>query len=120
MRRVLVLFTGLCGLTLLVPALARCSELGYYAQAIQGHVKILLARRSIDQLLADPATPSALQERLRLVLEIRDFASRELHLPENDSYRSYADIQRAAVVTNVIAAPEFSLQPLTWCFPIAG
>jgi predicted aminopeptidase len=54
------------------------------------------------------------------VLEIRDFASLELHLPENDSYRSYADIKRAAVVTTVIAAPEFSLQPLTWCFPIAG
>jgi predicted aminopeptidase len=103
-----------------VPTLALCSDLGYYAQAIQGHVKILLARRSIASLLAEPTTPPALQERLRLVLEIRDFASRELRLPENGSYRSYADIKRAAVVTNVIAAPEFSLQPLTWCFPVAG
>jgi predicted aminopeptidase len=120
MRRALVLFSGLCGLSLFVPALALCSDLGYYAQAVQGHVKILLARRPIDQLLAVPTTPPALKERLRLVLEIRDFASRELHLPENGSYRSYADIQRAAVVTNVIAAPEFSLQPLTWCFPVAG
>lgn len=116
MRRVLFLFF----LTLLVPALALCSDLGYYAQAIQGHVKILLARRSIDRLLVAPTTPPALKERLRLVLEIRDFASRELRLPENNSYRSYADIKRAAVVSNVIAAPEFSLQPLTWCFPFAG
>lgn len=106
--------------TLFLPALALCSDLGYYAQAVQGHVKILLARRSIDQLLTEPSTPPLLKERLRLALEIRDFASRELHLPENDSYRSYADIQRAAVVTNVIAAPEFSLQPRTWCFPFAG
>jgi predicted aminopeptidase len=120
MRRVLVLFSGLCALTLFVPALSLCSDLGYYAQAVQGHVKILLARRSIDSLLADPATPPVLQERLRLVREIRDFASRELHLPENGSYRSYADIKRDAVVYNVIAAPEFSLQPLTWCFPVAG
>jgi predicted aminopeptidase len=120
MRRALLLFSGLCGLSLFIPALALCSDLGYYAQAIQGHVKILLARRSIDQLLADPITPLALQERLRLVREIRDFSSRELHLPENGSYRSYADIQRTVVVTNVIAAPEFSLQPLTWCFPFAG
>lgn len=116
MRRILVLLS----VTLFLPALALCSDLGYYAQAVQGHVKILLARRSIDQLLIEPSTPPLLKERLRLVLEIRDFASRELHLPENDSYRSYADIQRAAVVTNVIAAPEFSLQPLTWCFPFAG
>ena len=120
MRRALLLFTGLCGLTLFAPALALCSDLGYYAQAVQGHIKILLARRSIDSLLAEPTTPPSLKERLRLVQEIRDFASRELHLPENGSYRSYADIKRTAVVYNVIAAPEFSLQPLTWCFPFAG
>ena len=114
------LILALLFLSLVVPTLALCSDLGYYAQAIQGHVKILLTRRPIEELLAEPTTPASLQERLRLVLEIRDFASRELLLPENDSYRSYADIQRAAVVTNVIAAPEFSLQPLTWCFPFAG
>jgi predicted aminopeptidase len=120
MKRALLLFSSLCGMTLFVPTLALCSDLGYYAQAIQGHVKILLARRSIDSLLTDSTISPALKERLHLVLEIRDFASRELHLPENGSYRSYADIERAAVVTNVIAAPEFSLQPLTWCFPLAG
>lgn len=119
-RRILVLLLGLSGLTLLFPVMVYCSDLGYYAQAVQGHVKILLARRSIDQLLASPTTPPALRERLRLVLEIRDFASRELHLPENDSYRSYADIKRTDVVYNVVAAPEFSLVPLTWCFPFAG
>jgi predicted aminopeptidase len=107
-------------LSLFVPTLALCSDLGYYAQAIQGHVKILLARQPIEQILADAKTPASLRQRLQLALEIRDFASRDLQLPENGSYRSYADIQRAAVVTNVVAAPEFSLQPLTWCFPFAG
>ena len=120
MRRALLLFSGLCGLTLFAPVLSLGSDLGYYAQAVQGHVKILLARRSIDRLLAEPTTPPALKERLKLVLEIRDFASRELHLPENSSYRSYVDIGRPNVVYNVIAAPEFSLKPLSWCFPVAG
>lgn len=115
-----MLISSLCGLTVFIPALALCSDLGYYAQAVQGHVKILWARRSIDHLLAEASTPSALKERLRLVQDIRDFASRELHLPDNDSYRSYADIKRVDVVTNVVAAPEFSLQPVTWCFPFAG
>ncbi|MBE0503912.1 MAG: aminopeptidase [Desulfuromonadales bacterium] len=110
----------LLSLSLFVPTLALCSDLGYYAQAIQGHVKVLLARQPIEKLLMESNTPPELKERLQLVLEIRDFASRELQLPENGSYRSYADIQRAAVVTNVIAAPEFSLQPLNWCFPFAG
>jgi len=120
MRRFFLLFLGFCGLIFCAPGLALCRDLGYYAQAIQGHIKILLARQPIDKLLADPNTPTSLQQRLQLVLEIRDFASRELLLPENGSYRFYADIQRSDVVTNVIATPEFSLQPLTWCFPVAG
>lgn len=107
-------------LILLFAGLAASSEIGYYAQAIRGHVRILLARQPIDRLLADPATPPQLKERLKLALELRDFASRELLLPENDSYRSYADLKRENVVYNVVAAPEFSLKPLTWCFPVAG
>jgi len=109
-----------CALALLIPALALCTDLGYYAQAVQGHVSILLARRSIDELLADETTLPALKERLKVVKEMRDFASRELLLPDNGSYRSYADIKRSDVVYNVVAAPEFSLKPLTWCFPFAG
>lgn len=120
MRRALFLLSLFVGLALLIPALAICTDVGYYAQAVQGHIKILLARRSIDQLLADPTTPPALKERLKLVQEIRDFASGELLLPDNGSYRSYVDIKRTYVVYNVVAAPEFSLKPLTWCFPFAG
>lgn len=100
--------------------LVACTNAGYYAQAAQGHAQILLARKPIDQLLEKETTPPILKERLRLVLEIREFASRELLLPDNGSYRSYADINRPDVLFNVVAAPEFSLQPVTWCFPFAG
>ena len=51
---------------------------------------------------------------------IRDFASKELGLPDNASYRSYADIHRPYVVWNVVAAPELSTEPRQWCFPVAG
>ena len=61
-----------------------------------------------------------LKERLRLSQQIRAFASGELHLPDNPSYRRYADLQRSAVVWNVVAAPEFSLTLQTWCFPVTG
>ncbi|MFK5925577.1 MAG: aminopeptidase, partial [Desulfuromusa sp.] len=44
----------------------------------------------------------------------------ELGLPDNDSYRCYADIGRPYAVWNVVAAAEFSLEPKQWCFPIAG
>ncbi len=71
-------------------------------------------------MLADPATPPALKSRLERVTAIRDFASTELKLPDNQSYRSYADLQRPFVVWNVFAAAEFSIEPEQWCFLIAG
>jgi predicted aminopeptidase len=52
--------------------------------------------------------------------EARDFSVEILGLPDNKSYRTYADLERDYVVWNVFAAPEFSLTPKQWCFPVAG
>lgn len=118
-RRMIVVITLFC-LGLLAIGLVACTELGYYTQATQGQLHLLWQRRPIAQVLADPAVPVQLKERLTLVLKIRDFASQELLLPENGSYRCYADLGRPHVVWNVVATPEFSLEPLTWTFPVAG
>ena len=105
---------------LCVLLLSGCETLAYYAQAVSGQVSLMSGKRSVDALLADPATAAPLRERLLLARSIRDFASRELKLPDNGSYRSYADIGRPYAVWNVVAAPEFALAPLQSCFPVAG
>jgi predicted aminopeptidase len=92
----------------------------YLMQAAAGQLRILHERVPIPRLLADPHTPQELRARLQQVEAARDFASQELHLPDNRSYRSYADIGREFVVWNVVAAPEFSVEPKRWCFPVAG
>jgi predicted aminopeptidase len=101
---------------------ALCVLLGgcYLMQAATGQYRLLHARVPIDTLIAAPETPSALRTRLSEVRAAREFASHELGLPDNRSYRSYADIGRPFVVWNVVAAPEFSLHPRRWCFPVAG
>lgn len=104
----------------LVPMLAGCTELGYYGQAVSGQWQLLSLRRPLDELLADPTTAPALQQRLASARRLREFASRELALPDNGSYRSYADLGRPFVVWNVFATPELSLQPQEWCFPVVG
>lgn len=101
-------------------ALSGCETLGYYAQAISGHLDLMSRARPVAELLADPQVPPALRERLALAQRIRDFASRELKLPDNGSYRGYADLGRPFAVWNVVAAPEFSLEPVRACFPVAG
>ena len=99
---------------------AGCSNVGYYLQSFDGQMRLLQARQSMDAVIANPATPPALKAKLQRVLEIRSFASRELKLPDNLSYRGYADLRRQYVVWNVFAAEEFSVEPRQWCFPIAG
>lgn len=97
-----------------------CSSLGYYAQAVGGHLDLLQRTRPVADWLADPATAPALRERLALTQRLRDYAIQELKLPDNKSYRGYADLERSAAVWNVVAAPELSLQLKTWCFPLMG
>jgi predicted aminopeptidase len=99
---------------------AGCSTLGYYAHSVGGHLTLLRSARPVSDWEADAAAPSALKQRLALSQRMRDFAVTELGLPDNASYRRYADLHRRAAVWNVVAAPELSLRLETWCFPFVG
>lgn len=101
-------------------SLSGCASVGYYWQAVHGHVSLLQASRPIAAWLQDETTPERLKTRLALAARMRAFAAQELGLPDNPSYLSYADLQRPAAVWNVVAAPELSLRPHRWCFPVAG
>lgn len=101
-------------------SLAGCSAVGHWGQAAGGHLGLIRAARPVPEWLADPATAPELAARLRLSQQMRDFASARLALPDNNSYRRYAELGRAAVVWNIVAAPEFGLQLKTWCYPLMG
>ncbi len=108
-------------LTLLLPLLlTACAQPAYLAQSLGGHLQLLVAAKPVDELLADPATDKTMRERLHLSQDLRDFSVERLHLPDNSSYRRYADLGRKAAVWNVVATPELSLELKTWCFPLMG
>ena len=94
--------------------------LGYYWQATTGHMAVMDKRRPVSEVIADPETSAVLRDKVTAASRAVDFAHDELLLPDNGSYQFYADIGRNYVVWNVFAAPEFSLTPLAWCFPVAG
>jgi predicted aminopeptidase len=100
--------------------LASCSTLNYYSQAAQGQLELLSDSRPIDDWIADPGTSSKLRLRLETARQIRRFAVSEMALPDNNSYKNYTALKRKYVLWNVVATPELSLKPLTWCFPVAG
>ncbi|NKC12383.1 MAG: aminopeptidase [Gammaproteobacteria bacterium] len=97
-----------------------CSTLAYYGQAIAGHVEVMHARRPLQQVIDDPTTVKTVREKLVLASKARQFAVRELGLPDNGSYSTYADLGRRFVVWNVVATPEFSFSPKQWCYPFTG
>jgi predicted aminopeptidase len=100
--------------------LVGCSTTLYLLQAADGEWHVLHARQSIVQVIDDPRTPESVVEELGEVRQARRFASSELGLPNNASYRTYVDLHRRFVVWNVVAAPVLSVEPKQWCFPIAG
>lgn len=112
------------GLRVLLPlialALSACSTVGYYWQAADGELQLLDARQPISQMLAAADTPTTLKRRLRLARQARAFASAHLKLPRNASYTTYSALNRPYAVWNVYATQEFSVQPITHCFPVAG
>jgi predicted aminopeptidase len=101
-------------------AAVQCQSLPYYNQAINGQMEILRNRKPISDLVGDPTTPAALRNKLIFILSVRDFAETKLQLPVHNHYLSYVELDRPYAVWNVFAAPEFSLAPKIWCFPIAG
>ena len=107
-------------LVMVLASLGGCATAGYYAQSIGGHLDLMAKRQDIGTLVDDESTPPDLKSRLERARAIREFATAELALPDNGSYRSYVDVGRPYVTWNVIATPALSLEPKTWCFPVVG
>jgi predicted aminopeptidase len=96
-----------------------CSAVDYYWQSMQGQYDILSRAQPLDEAIG-AATDARLKQRLQLAQRVREFASRQLDLPANGSYRRYTDLGRAFVIWNVFATPRLSLAPHEWCYPVAG
>ena len=103
----------------ILPALTGCGTAEFYWQGFAGQLDLFTRARPIAEVAETTSDPK-LKDRLRNAQAIRRYASRELGLPDNGSYTRYADLGRPFVVWNVFAAPELSLSPLQWCFPVAG
>jgi predicted aminopeptidase len=109
-------------LTRLLPLLAACADLSgcYYLHLAAGQMDMNRRRVPIAEVTARPGTDAALRRRLEFAARARDFAMTDLGLPDNGSYRTFADLGRRYATWNLFAAPEFAVEPRRWCFPIAG
>jgi predicted aminopeptidase len=84
-----------------------------------GQTRLLLARQPIERVVADPATPPALRDRLTRVDAVRAFAER-MGLSVRDRYRHYAPWPGDRIVTTVVATRPGEVEPAGFWFPIVG
>lgn len=105
---------------IIVFGLSGCETARFYRQAIKGQYQLIAGQRPIDKLAANSNTEPRLRKQLHLVQELRGFAEKELKLPVDNHYRKYVDVHRPYVVWNVEAAPEFSMEPKSWWYPLVG
>ena len=104
----------------MVLGVSGCHTLSFYGQAAKGQYQIFAHQQPIDKLMVAANTPQPLKQRFELLRDLRGFASQELKLPTDKHYRKYVDVHRPFVVWNVEAAPELSLEPKTWWYPLLG
>ena len=116
MGRIAILFAFI----VLCVSISSCAQVSYYYQAVKGQTQLLNKRHPVEHVLTDPDTPETLKLQLRKAEEIRLFGVHHLDLDHQDNFTQYADLDRKYAVWNVVAAPEFSIEPKTWCFPVAG
>ncbi len=107
-------------LSLLSAVASGCTDLRYLVHVAHGQAQLVTQRRPLDDVIAAPTTDAQLAARLRLAKQAREFATRQLHLPDNRSYTRYVDLHRPYVVWNVFATPRYSIEPVQHCFPIVG
>jgi len=113
-RKLIKAFMAL--LTLL--ALSGCQTVSFYTQGVVGHSQLMLARQPVDKVLKTADTELA--DKLTLTKELKEFAIRELALPDNKSYSTYVPLNREYPVWVVVAASQLSLEPKQWCYLIIG
>ncbi len=108
------------GVLLIIGLISGCSTISYYKQSISGHLEIMSKRQSVDEYLLKTDISEALRKQLVLSQQVRNFATTELDLPDNDSYREYVDLKRDQVVWVVSATEPFETKPIQHCFLIVG
>ena len=96
-----------------------CITVQAAAQSAEGELRLLAARRPIEQVIRDPRTPLRVRVLLSRIAQVKKFGE-ENGLKPTENYEEYVRLDRAAVVYVVTACEPLRFTPRTWGFPIVG
>ncbi|MDB4969858.1 MAG: aminopeptidase [Myxococcales bacterium] len=97
-----------------------CWSGDYLAKQGVGQLKLLRARRRIDDVLRDPTVAADTKRRLALARDAREFGVRVLGLHGGDGFTRFVDSHGAPIAWNVTAARKDKLEAHLNYFPVVG
>ncbi len=100
--------------------LAGCDGLMYVTHVAQGQLRIVGHTEPIDDVLASGRLTAEQEEKLRLIVEARDYAAEKIGLNAGDSYTTYYDTGGDPLAFNLSAARRDRLEAKRWWFPFLG
>jgi predicted aminopeptidase len=106
-------------LTVLLTVSAGLEAGCYYTHLTSGQVRMLLARRDVGEVIADPETPDEIRQHLELVQQVRTHAV-DLGLEVGGQYTSFADWPADRVITTVVATRPGEIDAVSFWFPLVG
>lgn len=96
-----------------------CRTAEFYSQAVAGQLEVMSKTRPIDEVIKTTAD-DGLREKMELTKRLLAFAESELLMPSGGAYERYAALGREHLVWVVHAAPELSMEPKRWWYPVVG
>ncbi len=99
--------------------LCGCFEVDYLLQAGEGQLDLSCRARNLESVADNPEIDARTKRLLADVPRVKAFGAKA-GLVATDNYSDFVALDRKNVVWVVSAAPELSLEPKRWWFPIVG
>jgi predicted aminopeptidase len=115
LRPILSLF-----LTVSVFSLFGCASPIYLAKLGWGQAKIVVYSRSNTKVLDDPAVDESIKEKIRLVLDAKNYGEREIGLARTSNFLRFYPVEGPSLLYVVSASRKDRLESYQWWFPITG
>lgn len=85
----------------------------------KGQLNVLTSARPIEEFLNDPKFPDSLKSKIGIIKDVKQYAQ-SIGLEQSDNYAKMFDQKNKDILWNVSACAPYSLQNVTWSFPLLG